>query len=41
MVKWYRQKKTPDSSTGALWKSYHHLVVDQKKLEKEMINFAL
>jgi hypothetical protein len=41
-VEWYQQRKTPDSSTRALWKFYHsHLAAKQEELVKEMINVAL
>jgi hypothetical protein len=42
MVEWYRQRKTPDSSTRALWQSYHQRKrVTQEGLAKKIINFAL
>jgi hypothetical protein len=42
MVEWYRQMKTPDSSTRSLWQSYLqiHLVSKQEDLAKEM-NFVV
>jgi hypothetical protein len=43
VVKWYRQGKTPDSSTRALWKScqHSHLVEKQEELANEIMNLAL
>jgi hypothetical protein len=42
MVKWYLQKKTPDSSTRALWKSYQqsYLVVNQEEFGEKIMNLA-
>jgi hypothetical protein len=42
MVEWYRQSKTPDSSTRAIWQSYQQSPTSkQEKWEKEMIQLAL
>jgi hypothetical protein len=43
MAKWYRQEKTPDSSTRVRWQSYQqsHIAENREELTKEMMNLAL
>jgi hypothetical protein len=43
MVEWYRQGKTPDSSTRALWKFYQQslLVVNQREFGEGNDEFNL
>jgi hypothetical protein len=42
-VRWYRQGKTPNSSTRASWQSYQQspLIEKQEELAKEIIDFCL
>jgi len=42
MTEWYREGKTPDSSTRTNWQSYKqsHLVAKQEELAREVMNLA-
>jgi hypothetical protein len=42
VVEWYKQGKTPDLSTRALWQFYQqdHLIANQEELCKKLMNLA-